>query len=396
MPNPDPRGSATMGGVTREAPHQLLAEALERELFSAAALWVHDGRRLRVGRPVGRLAANDDAPATTAATRFDLASLTKGLATALCVARLVADGELRWETPACAVLPAMKRGRHREVTIDHLLTHTGGLPWWAPLFEGHPGHRRVAASGDSPPPVWRPATVATVEAMELEARPGERFCYSDLGYILLGEIVERVATLDLTQGFTQWVTGPLDLGDHVAFRPARPGAPGWEACAATERCPWRDRTLQGEVHDENGWAMGGVAGHTGLFGTAVAVDRIAERLLACYHGEDDWLPTATVRQLCTVPDGLPPESWCRGFDRPDPADSQAGALWPRATGRGLLGFTGGSLWLDLASRARVTLLTNRVHDGREERGFKALRPALHDAVFARLGEGGDFGPWELA
>jgi CubicO group peptidase (beta-lactamase class C family) len=348
-----------------------------------------------VGQPLGRLSGEAAAPAATAATRFDLASLTKGLATALCIARLVADGELRWETPACAVLPAMKRDRHREVTIDHLLTHTAGLAWWAPLFAGHPDHRRVAASGDPPPAVWRPATVAMAEVMDLEARPGERFCYSDLGYLLLGEIIERVATLDLAQGFTQWVTGPIDLGDQVTFRSARPRAAGWEGCAATEACPWRDRTLQGEVHDENAWTMGGVAGHAGLFGSAAAVDTIAERLLACYHGEDDWLSTETVRQLFTVPDGLPPESWCRGFDRPSLADSQAGTLWPRATGRGLLGFTGTSLWLDLASRARVTLLTNRVHGGREERGLKTLRPALQDAVFARLGDGGDFGEWEV-
>jgi CubicO group peptidase (beta-lactamase class C family) len=366
----------------------LLHEGIERGLFSATQLRVHDGRRPRLHLAAGRLAGHGSAPTTTA-TRFDLASLTKGLATAVCVARLVAGGELRWETPAAALLPALKRGRHREITVENLLAHTAGLPWWAPLFEGHPDHRPVAAGGGPPPPVWRPATVAMVAAVNLEARPGERFCYSDLGYLLLGEVIEQAATLPLDSCLAEWITTPLGLTGTLGFRPSVPGAPGWQECAATETCRWRERTLQGEVHDENAWAMGGVAGHAGLFGTAAAVDGVVERLLACYHGEDDWLPTDTVRDLFAVPAGAPPDAWCRGFDRPSPAGSQAGTLLSTATGRGLLGFTGCSVWLDLASRGRVVLLTNRVHGGREERGFGTFRPDLHDRVFALLAHGGE-------
>jgi CubicO group peptidase (beta-lactamase class C family) len=370
-----------------------LAQGIERGLFSATQLRVHDGQRLRLHLAAGRLARHGSSPTTTA-TRFDLASLTKGLATAVCVARLVADGELRWETPIAALLPDLKRGRHREITVEHLLAHTGGLPWWVPLFEGHPDHRSVATSGAPPPPVWRPATVTMVEAIELEARPGERFRYSDLGYILLGEAIERAATLPLTECLADWITTPLGLAETLGFRPSLPAARGWEGCAATETCPWRDRTLQGEVHDENAWAMGGNAGHAGLFGTSAAVDVVVERLLACYHGDDDWLPTEIVRDLFAVPAGAPPEAWCRGFDRPSPEGSQAGRLLSATTGRGLLGFTGCSVWLDLATRGRVILLTNRVHGGREERGFKTFRPDLHDHVFALLAHGGDFGAAE--
>jgi CubicO group peptidase (beta-lactamase class C family) len=372
------------------SPATLVHEGIQRGLFSATQLRVHDGRRLRLHLAAGRLAGHGSPPATTA-THFDLASLTKGLTTAVCVARLVADGELRWETPVATLLPTLKRGRHREVTVEHLLAHTSGLPWWLPLFEGLPDQRRVAAGGGPPPAVWRPATVAMVEAMELEARPGERFCYSDLGYILLGEVIERAATVPLAECVADWVTTPLGVGDTLAYRPGVPGAPGCEECAATEACRWRQRTLQGEVHDENAWAMGGVAGHAGLFGTAAAVDAVVERLLACYHGEDDWLPTDVIRDLFAVPAGAPPDTWCRGWDRPSPVDSQAGSRLSAATGRGLLGFTGCSVWLDLAHRGRVILLTNRVHGGREERGFKTFRPELHDRVFALLKHGGEFG-----
>jgi CubicO group peptidase (beta-lactamase class C family) len=367
-----------------------LAEGIERGLYSATQLRVHDGRRLRLHLAAGRLALHDSSPTTTT-THFDLASLTKGLATAVCLARLVADGELRWGTPAAALLPTLKRDRHREITVEHLLTHTSGLPWWAPLFERHPDHQPVAAGGGPPPPVWRAATVAMVEAMELEARPGERFCYSDLGYILLGEVIERAATLPLADCLGEWITTPLGVGDALGFRPSVPDAPGWEGCAATERCRWRDRTLQGEVHDENAWAMGGMAGHAGLFGTADAIDAVVERLLACYHGEDDWLPTEIARDLFAVPAEAPPDAWSRGFDRPSPTGSQAGSRLSEVSGRGLLGFTGCSMWLDLASRGRVILLTNRVHGGREERGFQIFRPDLHDRIFALLEHGGDFG-----
>ncbi len=365
------------------SPESLLAEGIERHLYTGAALHARDRHGVRIDLYLGD---HGDPAATpvTAASRFDLASLTKGLATTLCAARLVAEGELSWDTPACALLPALKRGRHREITVEHLLAHTSGLPDWAPLYEACPDHAAVAARGGPPPAHWRETIVPAVQATPLRARPGEAFVYSDLGYILLGALVERAATAPLDTCLRAWVAAPLELDDALAFRPARPGGPGWEGCVATERCPWRRRRLIGEVHDENGWAMGGSAGHAGGFGSAAAVATVAERLCACVRGDDDWLPVEVARAVVHPPPEGPAERWCRGLDRPAPEGSQAGTLLPRATGRGLLGFTGTSLWFDLATGACVVLLTNRVHAGREERGFRALRPAIHDACWARL------------
>ncbi len=369
------------------SPEPLLADGLARGLFTGAVLLAGDHHALRLEVAVGD---HGDRAATpvTAASRFDLASLTKGVATALCVARLVADGELRWESPASALLPGLKRGRHREITVEELLAHTSGLPDWAPLYRQMAGHEVVAASGGEPPPVWRPAMVAAAERTALLARPGETFTYSDLGYILLGEIVERAASAPLTECLRAWVTEPLGLGDAIAFRPARRSAAGAAGCVATEHCTWRGRRLVGELHDENGWAMGGVAGHAGCFGTAAAVATVAERLCAAVRGDDDWLPVEIARQVVARPAQGPPGRWCRGLDRPSRSGSQAGALLSRDTGRGLLGFTGTSVWFDLATGQRAVLLTNRVHAGRDERGFRELRPALHDACWSHLaGEG---------
>ncbi|RMF79723.1 MAG: class A beta-lactamase-related serine hydrolase, partial [Nitrospirae bacterium] len=225
------------------SPEALLREGVERGLYTGGCLGLlhRDGRRtLACAGTLGDAAATPVGPDH----RFDLASLTKGLATALCAARLVAEGELRWETPACALLPALKRGRHREITVEHLLAHTAGLPAWAPLYRTPPDSEAAAAAGGPPPAAWRPRLLAAVEAQELEARPGERFRYSDLGYLLLGEIVARAATAPLADCTAAWVAEPLGIGAELGFRPARPGAPGWEGCAATERCPWRRRRLQ--------------------------------------------------------------------------------------------------------------------------------------------------------
>jgi CubicO group peptidase (beta-lactamase class C family) len=198
--------------------------------------------------------------------------------------------------------------------------------------------------------------------------------YSDLGFILLGATVERALGEPLDVAFAHRIAAPLGVG--TTYRPRTASA-----CAPTEG------ELRGVVHDENARALGGVAGHAGLFSTARDVSRIAHALVAAWHGARSstvprLLAPARVRQMWT-PSTVVGSTWCLGWDRPSPVGSSAGERWPH-DGVGHLGFTGCSLWID-APRARwVVLLTNRVHPTRDNERIKAFRPALHDAVVTAL------------
>jgi CubicO group peptidase (beta-lactamase class C family) len=281
----------------------------------------------------------------SAGTLFDLASLTKALATTTLTMLAIEDGKLTLET----------RPRP-EMTVAQLLAHASGLPAWKPLG------------------VTRDEVLRAVADELLEAPPGTRSVYSDLGFILLGATVERALGVGLDVAFAQRVAAPLGLG--TTYRP-RDAA----ACAPTEG------DLCGVVHDENARALAGVAGHAGLFSTARDVSRFAHSLVAAWHGVRSStvpriLPQARVQQLWT-PSGVPGSTWCLGWDRPAPANSSAGTRWPR-DGVGHLGFTGCSLWIDPARARWVVLLSNRVHPTRANEQIKRFRPAIHDAIVAAL------------
>jgi CubicO group peptidase (beta-lactamase class C family) len=157
-----------------------------------------------------------------------------------------------------------------------------------------------------------------------------------------------------------------------------------EAIAPTEQCPWRERVLCGEVHDDNAWAMGGVAGHAGLFATAADVDVLAGRLHACWRGEDDFVPAEIVREFWRRDGTVADSSWALGWDTPSATGSSAGGkLSSHAVGH--LGFTGTSLWIDLERDVRIVLLTNRVHPRRDNDRIRQVRPRVHDAAMEALG-----------
>ena len=208
----------------------------------------------------------------------------------------------------------------------------------------------------------------------LESAPGTVARYSDLGFILLGAAVERALGEPLDAAFARRVAAPLGVG--ATFHPRPPAA-----CAPTEG------GLRGVVHDENARAMGGVAGHAGLFSTARDVARLAHAWVAAWHG----VRSATVPKLWArervqalwTPSGVPGSTWCYGWDRPAARGSSAGERWPK-DGVGHLGFTGCSLWIDPPRARWVALVSNRVHPSRANDAIKQFRPALHDAVVAAL------------
>ena len=160
---------------------------------------------------------------------------------------------------------------------------------------------------------------------------------------------------------------------------ARRIEPVTDLIAATERCPWRGRVLCGAVHDDNAYAMGGVAGHAGLFGSARDIDRLLVELRASWLGKSDFLPQKIVREFWTVDGGVPGSTWALGWDTPSPTGSMAGTLFSKNT-VGHLGFTGTSVWMDLDRDRHIVLLTNRVHPRRDNDAIREFRPMIHDRI----------------
>ena len=325
---------------------------------------------------------------------FDLSSLTKPLATTLAAFSLVHEGRLALDHPVARWVPGFESRDRAGVLVRHLLEHSSGLPAHRPFSAG------VAAIEDAGRPGFTTSVAARawvcgqVRREPLEAPPGLRAVYSDLGFILLGEIVEAVAGERLDRVCAERVFGPVDVDGllfvDLADGRHSPGAPGLVESsdtpvefAATAFCPWRRRVLLGEVDDDNAYAMGGIAGHAGLFGRARDVDRLACAVERAGRGEIDWLSPAIVERMWTLDATVPGSTRTAGWDTPSPQGSSSGTrMSPRTVGH--LGFTGTSLWFDLERRLSVLLLTNRVHPSRENDKLKAFRPLVHDLVLEAL------------
>ena len=307
----------------------------------------------------GRLAAEPDSPQATAETIFDLASLTKVIATTTLAMRHVDAGLTGLDLPVASALRTW-RGTDREtVTVRDLLAHASGLTAHLPFYRDHAGRAE-----------FEPA----IARLPLEYPPRTRSVYSDLGFILLGFILadRHPAGASLAAQFDA-LAAARGWGDIRFHPPAE-----WRArTAPTEQDPWRGRTLVGEVHDENCWALGGAAGHAGLFGDVGAVGRFARDILAAGAAA---LASAATFDTFRTRTAVPGSSRALGWDTMLPTSSCGTRLSPDAIGH--TGFTGTSLWIDPAADRYVVLLTNRVHPSRSNEAILRLRPAFHDAVMA--------------
>jgi CubicO group peptidase (beta-lactamase class C family) len=310
------------------------------------------------------------------ATCFDLASLTKVLATTPLVLLLVQQGRLALDDPVHRHLEEYPEGRRAAITVRMLLDHSSGLPAWRPFYEKLSPPEACTVEGQ--------ARVRGMVAAETpEAEPGHRVLYSDLNFVLLEWIVERAGGGPTDRLFGDWLAGPLRLRDLFYVDLKTPGAAARARCgrvfAATERCPWRGRILRGEVHDENAYAVGGVSGQAGLFGTVGDAGALAEAWLRSFHGSGPFDRRLVRTFWAKSP--LPESTRALGWDTPTPGASQAGAgFGPRTVGH--LGFTGTSVWIDPDRELIVVLLTNRVHPTRTNEAIRQFRPALHTRIAA--------------
>ncbi len=353
-----------------------LEEGVRTGVFPGAAATVLEGGEVAFEGAAGWL----DEPAgrpVTHDTIYDLASLTKPLVTAACVLRLAAAGILAIDQPVVRWVPEFGAGdeRRSRVTVDDLLRHRSGLPAWRPYFAGCP----PVATAET-----RASVAARAAAEPLEREPRAQVVYSDVGYLLLGLLLERAAQSRLDVLAEREVLSPLALRD-CGFADLVDGRwrPPADRTAPTGVCLWRRTVVRGVVQDENAFAMGGIAGHAGLFGTARAVARIGQAWLEAWSGRGSWLEPELVRAAWTAPPGG--TTWVAGWDTPTPGCSSAGTrVSQRAVGH--LGFTGPSLWIDLDREVVVAVACNRVHPDRHNEAIRRWRPVFHDAVFGAAGE----------
>ena len=342
---------------------QLIEQGVAQRAFPAAVIEVGEGTRPVWRQAFGRLHAGETAPQAHDDTVFDLASLTKVLATSAVAMQQVERGAIGLDDPVAYHLPRWRAADRASVTIRDLLAHCGGLTGHLPLFrtvEGQEAFEQAMCAGP------------------LEYQPRTRSVYSDLGFMLLGfmfggstPLAARFDTLRTQMGFVE----------DLQFSPPQ----HWMSrTAPTEFDTWRGRLLVGEVHDENAAALGGVAGHAGLFGTAAGVGQYARHLLQVLSGRAGAFRRETVEAFVARRTDVPGSSRALGWDTMLPTSSCGRRMSPRAFGH--TGFTGTSVWIDPDREIYVVLLTNRVCPSRESTAIKLVRPAVHDAVMTALEE----------
>lgn len=315
--------------------------------------------------------AVDSCEAVDCGTVFDLASLTKPLATTLAAMDLIKEGRIGLDQPIGRLIPQIAATSKADITVRHLLAHRSGLPAWRPYFRKL---RRL------PPPERRWALREMIAGQELETPPGTRTCYSDLGFILLAWVLEIASGRRLDRLVEDRFYRPLGVERDLFFIDLSRPLPE-RRFAATEKCAWRGKLLQGEVHDDNAHVAGGIEGHAGLFGTARGIWKLLTAMLECFKAGQPSGPF--VPEL--VDQFFAPQAGGRslGFDRITAGASSSGSFFSANT-IGHLGFTGTSFWVDLDREIMVILLTNRVNPSRDNDRIRSFRPVLHDEIMKLL------------
>src|SRR6266852_5239411 len=362
----DVRGEAQL-----QPAFDVIENALKDKAFPGAALAV--GYRGKVSlHAFGKLSYANDSASTKLDTIYDIASLTKVVVTTTLVEKLV-EGDfpspLNLDAPIERYLPEWPSGpqpewRHR-VTVRNLMTHTSGLPPFKEYWRTSTG---------------KADTLSRIFAEPLEYEPGTKVVYSDLGIILMAEIIQRLTGKPLDELANENIFGPLEMKSSM-YRPAKKL---WPEIAPTEfDNQLRHRLLQGEVHDENAFAIGGVSGHAGVFSTASDLASLCQMLLnGGVYGYKRIVKRATIAEF-TAPQPLAKNTRTLGWVVP--TEGSSSGHYFSAHSYGHTGFTGTTIWIDPDKQLFVVLLTNRVNPTRENHKIAEVRPDLHDAVMKSLG-----------
>jgi CubicO group peptidase (beta-lactamase class C family) len=367
---------------------QAFADGIERGAFPGATIIVRKDGDIAFEGAFGNRSLQPDRTPMRIDTVFDLSSLTKPLATAIAVMMLTRDGKMRLDDRVTRFFHNFGVHGKAYVTFRQLLAHCSGLAAWRPFCQRI---AEVEKSGKVNFMASRGAKEFVYDEIHRERpeyAPGGNFLYSDLNFMLLGEMVEQVGGASLNRFCRDKIFRPLDLRAtdfiDISLVRTRRLEPVPEMFAPTSVCAIRKRLLVGEVDDENAFAMGGVSGHAGLFSPVREVDRIAHELLRCHAGKSDFLPQKIVREFWTRDKTVQRSTWALGWDSPSPEYSSSGRHFsPEAVGH--LGFTGTSIWIEPARAISVAILTNRVHPRRDNQAIREFRPKIHDLVMEALG-----------
>ncbi len=309
-------------------------------------------------------------------TIFDLASLTKPLATSLVVMELVDSKRLKLSQALEDLIGQEVPKEKMPITLKDLMAHQSGLPPWRPFYKMFP---HTPSEG-----MKKKVREWILYSCPLGCEPGTKAIYSDLGFMLLEWAVEVATGQTLAANARSRFYQSLTPDTMFFYQRSAPLKYESERFAATERCQWRQQVIRGVVHDENAYAMGGYSGHAGLFGTVHGILCLALLLMEHYLGQrSDWVKPRTVQEFFSRQQ-TEGSTWALGWDTPSEGGSSSGRYFSQKS-VGHLGFTGCSLWMDLERALIVVLLTNRVHPTRQNEKIKGFRPLLHDLVVEELG-----------
>ena len=342
-------------GAFREV-EGLLTQAVESKAFPGAALLVGYRGTVVLDTAAGSLDYQPGSPKVTGDTIYDLASVSKAASTTTAAMMLSESGRLLLGARVQDYIPEFEGPNKEKVLVQNLLTHTSGLPGFLLLYKEVQGYDQM---------------LAKVCATPLEFEPGSKVQYSDLGMILLGEIIRRTSGHPLDQYVAQNLFRPLGMKSTFY----RPDKSLLNRIAPTENDPWRKRVVRGEVHDENAFAMGGVAGHAGLFSTTHDLAVLAQMLLnGGIYDHHRYLSAETIRRFTTRQTG----DRALGWGKPSESDWTGKALSAQAYKH--TGFTGTSIWIDPQKQVFVILLTNRVHPTRENTRIDEVNQRIVESV----------------
>jgi CubicO group peptidase (beta-lactamase class C family) len=354
---------------------EILKRGLKEKVYPGAVLLTAQEDNIVFFDTVGNRTLRPQPLPMEKETRFDLASLTKPLATTLAAMKLKEDNLLDLDAPISSLIEPFQWKDKAAITPRLLLNHSSGLADWKPYY---------LELIKLPLKERKPAVRRLIMEEPLHEKPHTVSLYSDLGFILLEWIIEIVAGQDLSSFLNATFYQPLGLKtlhlDTVARGPMNEKG----LYAATEDCPWRKEIIQGHVHDENAYALGGYSGHAGLFGTAHDIFTLTTALVNIYHGYNSSLLTSkTVRSFLSRQEIVPGSTWALGWDTPSKNNSSSGNYFsPNSIGH--TGFTGTSIWIDLEKNITAIFLTNRIHPRRSNETIKEFRPELHNLIMRDL------------